>query len=534
MRARVFVVILATLFLIGGIPTISFAYSGNLLIIERGPITLSKAHPKATFNFEVPSEYLEGCVYIHTFIGTKLTKKGGSYGYQFSINGQNVNGGGVSGEYTSWHISGSGIDIDKVHAGTNQAVVEAVEHSSYGGASGFDCQAGGIVLFFSKDKDEDVGLLDYINYGETPVPDEIESKKSFPGWAYGIIHEHTTFSDGSYSVKSRVEQAKKLGYDYICLTDHYAQLDKPLKAPGTYYKNAVSIEKPSVGLANYVERCKKACTDDFAVIAGAEFSNPWHSDPKTANFAHTLFVGNVSKTDAILKAEGKEGKQAELISAIEEVGGLAVAAHPNLVSKESVSTRPWEGVRFKYDTRSPEKYSGLNGIEIGNTISKDQDDADMAFFMQQMTAHLPVFPTSGCDSHGWGDKEDDKRMKRITGIFTEDLKPASLVYAVSQGQTFAAIEGVRIKSCNITPSFFTHFVREAQFSLTLSNLPSKVICQMYRDGKPVEKSKIMVSPNKPNYVWTDNDCPDGGEDVWYNFRVLPNYLITGPIIIHIE
>lgn len=527
MRRGILLIMLAVflLVLLCGLQAESRALSGHMLVIDRGPITFSSSNKKQSIDFEVPAEYLDGCEQVMLFVGVRKSVPSGAFMCRFYINGRSIGGGGNSGTGTNWNISGMPAWQEEIHAGNNQIVLAAEE---YGGRETtiYDGQAGGVVLYFKKDKNEDEGLLDYINYGEPPAPEGDGLIKEFC-WVTGIIHEHSTTSDGSYSVEARAKQAKELGYDFIILADHFVQIDKPIKAPGTYYKDATEIAKSKLGFANYVKSCRDLTSDGhFVAVAGAEFNTPWHQDDKTACFAHTMCLGSIQKTDALTNTQGKEGKQAELITAINSIG-LSVAAHPNLVSSKSASIRPWEDIRFKYDTTSPEKYAGLDGVEIGNADSAEQDEADMAFYMKLMKAHHPAFPTGGCDSHGWGDKEDGERMKRITGVYVEELSENGLLKAIKQGNVYASIEGVRITECDPAPSFFQQYIDRAAFSFTLGGLPSKVIGQMYRNGEPIAESKQVLSPESPIYNWTDKNCPK--TETWYNFRVLPNYLITAPI-----
>lgn len=503
----------------------------NLLVIDRGPVFFSHQKTKHSFEFEVTAQNLENCHYISTFIGLKSGIEGSRFSIKSSFNGRDF--GGSSTPMKRWHISGSGLGITQFKIGKNRIDIEAILDNwdktvdvTYEGC------VGGIVLYFSKIPNEDIGLLDYINYGEPEAPEpKEEGEEKSKCWVTGIIHLHTTFSDGMFTVAERAKQVQDLGGDFMIVTDHYEQIDKSIKAPGLYYK---WLRKPSeleIGFRDYLESCRSETKDNrFVAIAGAEVSTPWHLTDKTVCYAHTLCLGNVQKTVKLNSAQGKEGKQAEVITAVNGLG-LSVAAHPNLTSLESISFKPWEGIHFRYDQRDKEKYAGLNGVEIGNTVSSDQDDDDMAFFMKLMKAHHPAFPTGGCDSHGWGDKEDGKRMRRATGVYIEKLTENGLLKAMEEGHVWASIENIRITDCDPVPGFTMQFVESADFSFTLTGLPTKVRCQMYRDGQPIPESIQVVSSELPTYNWTDTNCPN--EETWYNFRVLPNYLITAPIILFV-
>ena len=507
-------------------------HSGNVLIIERGPITFSSEKRNQTINFEVPAEYLEGCVSIQSYVASRKLVYDKAYHCIYSYNGNEVGGSLSSIEGTKWHISGTSVGLAKIHAGKNQITVEFVEYKAIKPEiTTYDCQAGGIALYFSKEEGEDIGLLDYINYGESKSPGNGATKKSC--WVIGNAHTHSTASDGSNTLEESAYQAIGLSHDFRVFTDHYVQIDKPVKSPGTYYEGVKGLSKPEVGFANYVRKCQNITSDGyFVAVAGAEFNTPWRDNEGNSNFAHTLCLGDIQKTDALNGAQGKEGKQAELISAINGVG-LSVAAHPNLITTTSFTQAPWKGVRYLFDTRSQDKYTGLDGIGIGNTVTQDQDDANMAFFMKLMVGHQPVFPIGDCDSHGWGDKDDAKKLRRLTGVRIQGLLDKnSLLKAIKEGHVWASIENVRIVESNPIPGFEKQIVDSAKFLFTLAGLPNKVKCQMYRDGQPIPESIQVVSPESPTYSWTDENCPK--RETWYNFRVLPNYLVTAPIIIQVR
>lgn len=506
--------------------------SGNLLIIDRGPITLNSGKRQQTIDFEVPAEFLDGCTNIELFVGTRKLTEDKAYMCYYSINGHEIGGGGGSVEGTGWHIGGKSAGLGQIHPGTNQIVFRVEEYKGIQReVTTYDVQIGGVVLYFYKENEADVGLLDYINYGEPPVPEGGGLIKE-SCWVAGLAHLHSTYSDGSYSVEARAKQMNELGYDYMILTDHFVQIDKPVKAPGTYYKNATDLAKSKVGFANYVKSCRTVTSNGhFVAVAGAEFNSPWHDEKGNANFAHTLCLGDIQKTKDLGAVEGKEGKQAELIAAINGVG-LSAAAHPFLITTTSLSKEPWKGVRYLYDTRSKKKYAELDGVGMNGTVTPAQDDANTAFFMKLMKEHHSAFPFSDCDSHGFGDKDDAKRLERLTGVCIEGLLTKnSLLKALKEGHVWASIEGVRITDCDPIPGFVNQLLDEAKFSFTLSGLPTKVNCQMYRDGEPLPESKQVISPGSPTYSWVDKNCPE--TETWYNFRVLPNYLVTAPIIIRI-
>ena len=52
-------------------------------------------------------------------------------------------------------------------------------------------------------------------------------------WYPGIIHAHSTFSDGTRNPESLIEKAKKSSALFLIPTDHYEQIGKEKKFGGT-------------------------------------------------------------------------------------------------------------------------------------------------------------------------------------------------------------------------------------------------------------------------------------------------------------
>lgn len=487
------------------------AFAEALLIAE-GPIAFDDRRTQEEITFEVTEEQFSGSKAITLFVGAKSCSAD-SFAISCELNGQEI-GGTTAG--ASWFIVGLGIGKSQIRAGMNKLLL--IGRGSAG-------TAAGIALYFAESDGDDPGLLDLIpaklkTASSTPSPEvsSPESQKEFC-WVYGLVHVHSNRSDGIPTIKARRKEAKKLGLDFLIVADHGPQL-------GIGSKSSKKLDQ-------YVEDCRaETVLGQFVMIPGAEISNPWCPDSKTKCFAHTLCLGPVQKTAALDKSSEKENGQAETIAAIKAMECYAVAAHPNLSTVGSVSSKPWIGRHYRYDRRTPAKYSGLCGIEIGNTMNPAQDSQDMEWFMELMKRHYPAMPTGGCDSHGsLIDKEDGERMKRLTGVFIEELTEDGILKGMRDGCIFASIEGVRIKDCEPIPSSIPQPVDMAHFSFTFSNLPQRVQCVLYRDGEMLPSSRKAVSPESPTYEWCDEDGPEG--ERWYNLRILPDFLITAPIVLNI-
>jgi len=75
----------------------------------------------------------------------------------------------------------------------------------------------------------------------------------------GVIHNHTTYSDGLYSVAEMAEYTKELGYEYIVITDH---------SKSAFYANGLSVERVQMQQRE-IDQLNKDYSD-FHVFKGIE------------------------------------------------------------------------------------------------------------------------------------------------------------------------------------------------------------------------------------------------------------------------
>ncbi len=75
----------------------------------------------------------------------------------------------------------------------------------------------------------------------------------------GVVHNHTTYSDGLYSVAEMANYSKELGYEYIVITDH---------SKSAFYANGLSVERVEMQQRE-IEKLNKSYTD-FHIFKGIE------------------------------------------------------------------------------------------------------------------------------------------------------------------------------------------------------------------------------------------------------------------------
>ena len=369
-------------------------------------------------------------------------------------------------------------------------------------------------------------------------------------WHPGIIHAHSTFSDGSDNIPRRVERAKEANVKFLVVTDHYEWINERDK-PGSKYFGGQDF-----GFEDYIRNCSEQTNSDFVTIPGAEIASFWSPEPEQNNRAacHTLALGPVDE-DSLLLELGRNpnipdddphqsfDKQQDIINEVNQRGWLSVAAHPSLLSTRTLPFS-WEWQDMRYDRNKAE---GIQGIEIFNTAIKsvttpeDENWGTISWYLDLIRQGKPVFVTSGCDSHdsrldvGIVDPDELKRWTRKTWVFSEKLETESLLDAIAQGRTYAANYGASFEFLNYIPGFQVREVERAKFLFKVKfedEVTSDKTVRIYRDGILIPESVQTVLAHTINllngfyYVWEDK----GAEDGEYQYVIeVEGHLITSPI-----
>jgi len=363
--------------------------------------------------------------------------------------------------------------------------------------------------------------------------------KSTSLWFCGVIHTHTTFTDGSDSIPQRVARAKKESCQFIIITDHHEQIACKQKVG--------NFAGRDFGFADYFRNCQEQTNTDFITIAGAEIDCMWLPEPNAQMPArsHTLALGikpedypNFNPNSEIEKLQCKFDTQNEILKKLNELGYLAIAAHPNLLATESFPFF-WEWQDYRYDLRSGlETYKLLNGIEMFNTETEKQQEDLVREYVKLGAAQVFIAATAGCDSHGWHDTGDDERWTHKTWICTDDFSQAGILEAIKNGQTYAARSNAHLENINLEIGFNNGYqkIEKPVFRFDLvfdkpSQNPQTI--QVYRNGKLIENSKQNFSAGDQvyNYNFLDDEFTNG--QACYHIEVM-NTIITSPILMEIE
>lgn len=168
------------------------------------------------------------------------------------------------------------------------------------------------------------------------------------GWARGLVHFHTQFSDGWASVMRAGEIARDSGYDFLIITDHIRNLKLFTRKT----------------LAQYILACDRA-TEKFGIpiVPGGEMEVHWNS-AATSDFseAHTLALSirelttagecdwDTPGTDPFagwIDSQSGTGTILALQEKLAQYGLPPLASHQ--FQHSLLSTKPGQHSDFRYD-----------------------------------------------------------------------------------------------------------------------------------------------------------------------------------------
>ncbi len=393
-------------------------------------------------------------------------------------------------------------------------------------------------------------------------------------WYPGVIHVHTTFSDGTDCVPERVEKAKGLGYKFLIITDHYEQIATTDKPVARSYQRALNLEGVDYGFEDYVRNCTEQTKNgEFVTIPGAEIQAIWQAEPNTYDMSHTLALGSLQDSSSddpynlLPMGSGEMPAQAEVISGDpnkllpkaltqaqmvarvnDKMRMLSVAAHPTLISDVQAKWPQWEHERCRYDLREPSAYGGIRGVEFFNCATVQQNHDVLAWYLslvkqkRELKQKWDVFVTSGCDSHTSLEPDtpksqgDSNRWKRVTWVFADSLSTNGILKALGDGQCYAASNGAYIKEMNYRPGKLVQKVDRPAFKFTVSfptaiTAPKTIV--MYCDGDEIVDSRrtFKIGLRNLSYEWNDTAASVG--EHWYVLWI-DGCLVTAPLWIDVQ
>jgi hypothetical protein len=157
------------------------------------------------------------------------------------------------------------------------------------------------------------------------------------------LHAHSTWSDGTLSLRELADLYGGLGFDVLCVTDHTIRADDPWLPVSERATRAVHAENYADYLAEVVRETARARRRyDLLLLPGLELT--WNDlDPLLAAHALALGLRTFVSVDAGLEAALADARAA---------GAAVVAAHPFADEAHASPARATR--RFAHDRASLE------------------------------------------------------------------------------------------------------------------------------------------------------------------------------------
>jgi len=198
----------------------------------------------------------------------------------------------------------------------------------------------------------------------------------------GVLHVHSTFSDGEAPLERVVQTFRDAGMDFVAVSDHAEVFNEER-------------------MAEYVALCGALSSGRFLVIPGLEFA-------LKGGTIHLLGYGITKR----VRASSME----ELVDGIQSAGGLAVLAHPPTGSLNLIGS-----VRGK-----------LDGIEVWNgrydgTVTPRAESFQLLRRIRQ--SNLKAAAYCGIDFH----KMAQARCPLYVQVKTERLERDSIIEGLRSG-----------------------------------------------------------------------------------------------------
>lgn len=348
-------------------------------------------------------------------------------------------------------------------------------------------------------------------------------------WFPGIVHLHTTYSDGLRSMRDNVTKAKNLGLKFLVFTDHANEMGK--KEENFNGEITTRYKRYKTEAKSYDK------SDQFVVFSSLEVSAKWHAEADTTDTADTIgIIFETTHWDPIMQElDQKENVQANVIKRFNSLSCLPIAVHPTLIVTKSLDAKPWEWTRMRYDRRDPSAYEGIRGIEFFNCATDEQNQEIVGWYLSLIKEGKDIFVTSGCDSHGFVSTNilDSERWKRVTWVLSNLLNSECLYWGFSKGKTYAASHGFWIKDSTYCPGFAPQEMHTSFISFTIGfpEGTKSVDGILYRDGEKLCGLSGGIEKDHIRLAAEDKNATPGIHR--YVFEI-PNRLITSPIVLNVR
>ena len=290
---------------------------------------------------------------------------------------------------------------------------------------------------------------------------------SVPGkWYRGNVHAHTTISDGTKTPEALVKLYKEAGYDFLSITDH-----------------------------SIVAKTQHLSTPDFLLVPGEEIC----IGTSTANTLYHIVALGIEKTLPFRDFDYRLNPQ-RVIDKINELGGLAISAHPywsGLNHKDMMTITGYHGVEIYNTSCDYERNTGYSDAHIDGIIS----DGRKPF----------IYATD--DHHGaeMGNAPLDACVAWIN-VKAEELTVESIMTAIKAGHFYSStgpefkdisIDEQGVISIECTPVRYISFISTPSLGLKYHSMGESLTEAKY-PGRPHETYvRIEIEDFEGRKAWSN-------------------------------
>lgn len=484
--------------------------------IYSGELRFDSSVKSHKFSFDLPDECLaKRYCYIIRQIRSNDPRR--MFSCDLATNGNLKSGGGTMHGWGTFTASGSTTaffragrnTIEFVHKTETDKEIPATDEGTI----------RGIGILFSDIREKFLPPA-RTNFSESDAP-------SYCWYRTAIHGTHTTFDDGGSTV---AECAKDEDRDVrvLCVTAHLDWLDKKLKPSAPFWKLGIIPESECIGLDNFVRACEAATVADRLLVLPTLEIGATRKEGKGEIHSHTLGLGMARTDEELSRLVETLDSQGKIIRRIQDLGWMAVAAHPAFVLK-AANRLPWELSNYTYDTR-PDQCRGVNGIEYFNNAGSGQFDQELNFGFSFQKRGIFVLATAGQDNHSKLDPKYKDRKRRLTGVAMKELTPEAFFEGVRFGRTWASNGRVFLNYADVLPGLNATKTTAPTIDLWFDPGSTKGMTgQIYRDGELVPLSKLTIEAD--HYLFVDSDASRGRH--LYQFVIWDEFVLS-PIVFQVE
>lgn len=304
---------------------------------------------------------------------------------------------------------------------------------------------------------------------QSPPPPPVlpgSCKPRGPGWYRGDLHGHSLHSDAPWDIAAFVDEARRIGLDFVTLTDH----------------NTVS------GVAE----CLSLAGDDLLVMGGSELTTFW---------GHCLAVGHHGWIDW---RTGDSRPMKAIAAEVVAKGGLFIIAHPTMVG------HPWcSGCDWRYADTSP----GLaRVVEVWNSdwSGEAHNEKALALYYTWLTLGHRMVATAGSDTHG---PFEASARPGYNVVYCADLRADAVRAGIARGHLYLSsgprLEFTAAAGATTAGMGASLDATEATVSIRWADAPPDATIRLVRQSD---------TPSGPCGYEAIGNGPDGARQIGFSAR----------------